>query len=281
VTTSIIVLGGNELKATTEFEGPIPSETPITSGTGLYEAIKRMEAGMFGTQHHAVMREVNTVDFEHLNMGTPPNDDGADGEEEIPENESIEQRRERRARQRKKALEARQRRDAHKVEQKAAIRMEGEPIEMTRQAKGAGWYRYCIKSSSSWGQITVEVDFRKGSEMGGLNVRTGHVLSTYDRAAREEEEYLMQDTADTEGIKDEDFENTREKLKTLRRLIADIQSKQAQERHRLVVHSTTNQHSHSRMVLSSLLETILFMAVTGYQVYTIRKWFRGAPVLGR
>jgi hypothetical protein len=278
VTTSIIVLAGNELKATTEFEGPILSETKIESGTALYEAVKKMESGMFGG-HHALMREVNTVDFEHLSLDAPEEDDGLDGEEVIPENESIEQRRERRARQRKKALESRQRREAHKLEQKAAIRMEGEPVETTRQAKGAGWYRYCIKSSA--GQLTVEIDFRKASEMGGLNENTGHVLSAYDKAAREEEQYLMQDTAETEGIKDEDFESTREKLKTLRRLIADIQSKQAQERHRLVVHSATNQHSHSRMVLSSLLETILFMAVTGYQVYTIRKWFRGAPVLGR
>jgi hypothetical protein len=30
-----------------------------------------------------------------------------------------------------------------------------------------------------------------------------------------------------------------------------------------------------------LLQTILFMVVTGFQVYTIRKWFSGAPVLGR
>lgn len=280
MTTSIIVLAGNELKAITEFEGPIPSETLIDSGTALYEAIRKMDAGMFGSQHHALMREVNTVDFEHLNMGSPDADDDKD-EEVIPENESIEHRRERRARQRKNALEARQRRDAQKVKQKAAIRMEGEPVETTRQAKGSGWYRFCIKSTAGWGQLTVEIDFRKASEMGGLNESTGHVLSAYEKAARDEEAYLMADTADTEGIKDEDFESTRDKLKTLRRLIADIQSKQAQERHRLVVHSTTNQHSHSRMVLSSLLETILFMAVTGYQVYTIRKWFRGAPVLGR
>jgi hypothetical protein len=280
VTTSIIVLAGNELKATIEFEGPLPSETQIDSGTALYEAIRKLDAGLFGS-HHAVMREVSTVDFEHLNMGSPDADDDKNEEEVIPDNESIEQRRERRARQRKNALEARQRRDLQKLKQKANIRMEGEPVETTRQAKGNGWYRYCIKSTASWGQLNVEIDFRKASEMGGHNESTGHVLTAYERAAQEEEAFLMQDTADKEGIKDEDFENTREKLKTLRRLIADIQSKQAQERHRLVVHSTTNQHSHSRMVLSSLLETILFMAVTGYQVYTIRKWFRGAPVLGR
>jgi hypothetical protein len=29
------------------------------------------------------------------------------------------------------------------------------------------------------------------------------------------------------------------------------------------------------MVLSNLFETVLFMLVTGYQIYTIRKWFTG------
>lgn len=273
-----MILSGSELKATIEFDGPIPSETPIESGAQLYEAVKRLEVGMFGT-HHAVMHDSETVDFEHLNLGQPPDEDD-DEEEEIPENETIDQRRERRARQRKKALESRQRRDMQKVEQKEHVRMEGDPVERTKKAQGTGWYRFCVKSASSWGQIVAEVDFRKESEMGGRNDE-GHVLTAYDKAYQDEEQYLMEDTAEIEGIKDEDFETTRDKLKSLRRLIADIQSKQAQERHRLVVHSTTNQHSHSRMVLSSLLETILFMAVTGYQVYTIRKWFRGAPVLGR
>lgn len=116
--------------------------------------------------------------------------------------------------------------------------------------------------------------------MGGVN-ENGHVFTYQEKALKEEDTYMQEDTAESEGIKDEDFQNTRDKLKTLRRLIADIQSKQSQERHRLMVHASTNEHSHSRMVLSSLLETVLFMAVTGYQVYTIRKWFRGAPVLGK
>ena len=97
----------------------------------------------------------------------------------------------------------------------------------------------------------------------------------------EEDKLLEEDTASEEGIKDEDFQATRDKLRQLRRLLAEIHSAQQKERRRLIVHSATNKHSHSRMVLSSLMETMLFMAVTGYQVYTIRRWFRGAPALGR
>jgi uncharacterized protein YqfB (UPF0267 family) len=122
---------------------------------------------------------------------------------------------------------------------------------------------------------------RKESELGGVNEDTGHVNTYEDQEMYEELEALMADTAVNEGIQDEDFENTRQKLKELRRLLNEIQSMQQKERRRLVLHATTNEHSHSRMVLSSLLETLLFMAVTGYQVFTIRRWFSGAPALGR
>lgn len=121
---------------------------------------------------------------------------------------------------------------------------------------------------------------RKESELGGLD-EDGHVI-TYDmKDMREEDEELEKDTASQEGIKDEDFQQTKEKVKELRRLLNEIQSMQQKERRRLAVHAETNEHSHSRMVLSSLLETLLFMAVTGYQVFTIRRWFSGAPALGR
>lgn len=116
--------------------------------------------------------------------------------------------------------------------------------------------------------------------MGGLG-EDGHVLTYEAKTMQEEDKLLEEDTAVEEGIKDEDFQATREKLRQLRRLLADIHSAQQKERRRLIVHAATNKHSHSRMVLSSLMETMLFMAVTGYQVYTIRRWFRGAPALGR
>ena len=116
--------------------------------------------------------------------------------------------------------------------------------------------------------------------MGSLDDE-GHVISYEQKEMKEEDRLLEEDTASEEGIKDEDFQSTRDKLRTLRRLLADIHSRQQKERRRLIVHAATNKHSHSRMVLSSLMETVLFMAVTGFQVYTIRRWFRGAPALGR
>jgi len=158
------------------------------------------------------------------------------------------------------------------------IRSDGEPIENTKKAPEAGWYRMCVESHMN--QVIVEMEMRKESDLGGLNDE-GHVMTHEERKMMEEDKELEQDTADEEGIKDEDFQETRDKVKDLRRILNDIQSMQQKERRRLTVHAETNEHSHSSMVLSSLTETLLFMAVTGYQVYTIRKWFSGAPVLGR
>lgn len=278
VTLSVFILAGSELKATILFDGPLPesADEPINSGTALQAALRKMDAGTF---HDEFLQISETVDFEHLNLG---DDDGEEEYEEDPtdvnEEETMEQRRERRAHQRKKALEMRQKKDERKIKQRKKVREEGKPYETTVRATARGWYRYCVRGT--WHQVTAEMDIRKESEMGGM-AENGHVRTLQEKAMMEEEKFMDEDTAASEGIKDEDFQATREKMKTLRHLLADIQSKQSQERHRLIVHAATNEHSHSHMVLGSLLETILFMAVTGYQVYTIRKWFKGAPVLGR
>jgi hypothetical protein len=126
------------------------------------------------------------------------------------------------------------------------------------------------------------MEMRRESELGGLDPQTGHVFTYEKQAMIADGKLLDADTAsDEEGIEEKDFDKTREMLRNLRRLLSEIQTKQQAERHRLVIHAATNEHSHSRMVLSNLLQTILFMVVTGFQVYTIRKWFSGAPVLGR
>jgi len=121
---------------------------------------------------------------------------------------------------------------------------------------------------------------RKESDLGQVD-DGGNVITWEMKYMIDEEEGLEKDTAAQEGIKEEDFQETRQKVKELRRLLTDIQAMQQKERRRLSLYAATNEHSHSRMVLSSLLETLLFMAVTGYQVYTIRTWFSGAPALGR
>lgn len=266
----VFVLAGSELKATVGFAGPIAAydmESPVD----LVNGMELVDRGSHKEMHYS-----EVVDFEHLNLGEPEMEDLS--EDEAPEDETADQRRERRAKQRKQALEARQRRERQKVLQKNKVREDGEPFLKTVAVEKAGWYAFCVLSPGY--ALTVEMDMRKQSDMGGLT-EDGHVRSYEAMIMAEEDKMLEEDTAAQEGIKEEDFLGTRDKLKALRRILADIQAKQQQERHRLMVHSAMNEHSHSRMVLSSLLETILFMVVTGFQVYTIRRWFKGAPVLGR
>mmetsp|Transcript_57795 Transcript_57795/g.62433 ORF Transcript_57795/g.62433 Transcript_57795/m.62433 type:complete len:392 (-) Transcript_57795:258-1433(-) len=187
-------------------------------------------------------------------------------------------RRERREHQRRKFLELKKKREEKKLAQLKKVRQDGEPILYTTKAPESGWYRMCV--TSNWNQVVAEMEMRKESELGGIN-DDGDVRTYEEQKMTEEDQELEEDTASEEGIKDEDFQETRDKVKDLRRLLNEIQSMQQKERRRLTVHAETNEHSHSSMVLNSLTETLLFMAVTGYQVYTIRRWFSGAPVLGR
>jgi len=240
----------------------------------LQEAVQQFDSNRH--RGEKIIQFSSEVNFEHLNIGEMEDEDIT--QPYANKDETPEERKQRRAEERKKMLELRQKKEQHTKTQKNRVRQEGEPYLKTVRAPATGWYRFCI--GGTWNQITAEVDLRKESELGGLD-EYGHVWTYRQKVEEEEEDELDKDTAELEGIKDEDFGGTREKLKTLRRLLSDIQSGQNQERHRLAVHAATNEHSHSRMALNSLMETILFMAVTGYQVYTIRKWFKGAPVLGR
>jgi len=289
VTASVFILSGSQLKAVYSLEGPFagPEEdAPLE----LYKKAQNFANEVKGMRRDGVINFMQEVDFEHLMDEVDDDeymdDDDDDDDDAVNDDEPIkpddpnaqEKRRERRERQRKKFLEAKKKREEKKMKMMKRIRQDGEPLMTTKKAPQAGWYRMCV--TANWNQVVAEMELRKESELGGLN-EDGHVWTYEERTMAEEDIELEEDSAAAEGIKDEDFQETRDKVKDLRRLLNDIQNMQQKERRRLTVHAETNEHSHSSMVLNSLMETLLFMAVTGYQVYTIRKWFSGAPVLGR
>ncbi|CAB9513373.1 emp24/gp25L/p24 family/GOLD [Seminavis robusta] len=252
VTASVFILSGQALKATVRVDGPVAS-LESDSGNTLQAAVDEFEKG--APENSIVVEEV--VDFEHLNM----KDEFFDEDAASDDDELI------------------------KIQNKELSPEERINVSKTNNAKRF-WSNDKNKNNSvsrnikSFHQVTAEVEMRRESELGGLG-EDGHVLTYEQKTMKDEDKLLEEDTASEEGIKDEDFHATRDKLRQLRRLLAEIHSQQQKERRRLIVHAATNKHSHSRMVLSSLMETVLFMAVTGYQVYTIRRWFRGAPALGR
>mmetsp|Transcript_25135 Transcript_25135/g.55117 ORF Transcript_25135/g.55117 Transcript_25135/m.55117 type:complete len:335 (+) Transcript_25135:184-1188(+) len=287
VTVSVFILSGSQLRATYSLEGPIAS-LEVDSGLELYDKAQEYSNDKRKRKHHlSISKE---VDFEHLNDEIDDDDDDDDddavdddhhdddGPIDPEDPNADDKRRKRRERQRQRFLNLKKKRESKKLKQLKQIRQDGEPIMHTQKAPRDGWYRMCV--TASWNLVVAEMEMRKESELGGLD-EEGHVRTYEMQKMIEEDNELEEDTAEAEGIKDEDFVDTRDKVKDLRRLLNDIQSMQQKERRRLTVHAETNEHSHSSMVLNSLTETLLFMAVTGYQVYTIRKWFSGAPVLGR
>lgn len=177
----------------------------------------------------------------------------------------------------------------------------GQAFMATHQIEVGGWYMVCIEAESN--RITAEIEMRKSSDVGGPNHKTGH-LQTYERHAmlqkekklfgegRHEAEQRKLDLAKKakeagdanlpipDAIQAKDLTNSKGQMQRLNRLLNDIKEKQQNERHRLSIHAALNEHSHSRMVLSSLFETVFYIGVSGFQVYTIRKWFRGNPILG-
>ena len=127
------------------------------------------------------------------------------------------------------------------------------------------------------------MEIRKSSEVGNPNQKSGHLqtFEHHDMMQREKKLMNQMNTKNLEenGVKEEDLQNTKNQITKLNRLLYDIKEKQNSERHRLSVHKAVNEHSHSRMVLNSLFETVFYIAISCFQVYTIRKWFSGSPIL--
>jgi len=299
ITVSIFILSGAELKGGLSLEGPLSrnSGDDLSSGVELQQITDSYDHHGSGNRlFRNIIEDVNfermlsneaagsydddddgygRADDDDLNLWLQEDDEHMDDDEILAEKRRSQmlQRRKRAMEARKRALEARHRREERMKANN--IVKDGEPIQRTIKADLSGWYRACLRGS--WYRITAEFEMRKDSDLGGIDPETGHVFTYAKRDEIKEREFLEADSPNEEEemLKDEDFNTVKYQLERLRHALSDIQQKQVTERHRLLVHAATNEHSHSRMVLSSLFQTILFMAVTGFQIYTIRKWFCG------
>lgn len=120
----------------------------------------------------------------------------------------------------------------------------------------------------------AELEFRTSDELGGIDPETGHVFSYATRQLYQEEGLLDADTAEDEPeISAEDFSTTRNQLRELRRSLNQIATLQQTSKNRMRQHEQIGEHSQSKMTQNSVLVTILFIAVTAFQVYTIQRWF--------
>ena len=159
----------------------------------------------------------------------------------------------------------------------------GEPWQHTLTIQTPGWYRLCVRANVQ--TIEVEMEFRKSSIYGKIDPKTGHVPFMEEMEIHTEiHDLYKKGNHDPEiqgAIKDEDLKVTFEQLRVLERVYQDIIAKQLEERRVWHWRTLKNQHSYSHMVLGNLLETVMYMVITGFQIYTVRKWFGAGPALGR
>ncbi len=126
---------------------------------------------------------------------------------------------------------------------------------------------------------------RTSSKLGQPNKKTGHI-QTYERHDMMRNEKKLVDRlekaakAGAGSVKEADLLKTKNAISRMNRLLNEIREKQTNERRRLTIHKAINEHSHSRMVVGSLFETVFYIVVSGFQVYTIRKWFSNNSLLG-
>jgi len=260
LTMSIFVTNGAELRATGTLEGPVVP--PGVLGNEWQSYVEKYNKGqrfaktkgkkepLLHHDHYGNVYLKEDIDFEHLADAMPEDDDFYFADDDrVPSD-----------------LESGA---AKKVYRE---RQEGDPWQKTIKALEAGWYRGCVVGS--WYQITAELELRKSSEF-GLSETNFHVASHAERELHRQNKKLENKSGDADELDD-----ARNQVKTLNRLVKGVRQKQIEERRQLEVQAARMEHSHSKMVLGSLFETVLFILVTGFQVYTIRKWFQGDPMLG-
>lgn len=271
LTGALFIAHGSPLKANLIIEGPVAPPSIDDSAKEINASVMRYNSGhrfpidtiqkkkrQFVDKQGSLYVE-DKVDFENYEYA-----DGADDDDEV-DDEQLDEK--------EKSKRDYKRAERNNAEMQQALRDEGEPHLRTVQVVAPGWYRVCTNAVHN--EVIIEMDMRKSSENGELDER-GHVPSLETVIELSNPVFVGLDAA-----KEEDLEKAKGYIKDLHKLLIEIKSRQQKERHRLENHQEINLHSHSRMVLGSLMETALFIAVTGFQVVTIRKWFQGGPLLGR
>ncbi|KAL7431953.1 hypothetical protein ACHAXM_004103 [Skeletonema potamos] len=173
------------------------------------------------------------------------------------------------------------------------------PYEWTKRIKNPGWYRICVQADDD---ILVEMDIRNSAIFGGVNEETGHVYTFADWEEWEEEQRINKlnelkekAKADREAqllmeqlnaalkdqIKDYDLEATQRLMTQVNSLVSEMQQKQGAVHQRIKSHEGIAKRNYQRIKKSGIVETVLYLLITGYQVYTVHNWLLSTNSLGR
>ncbi|KAL7486692.1 hypothetical protein ACHAW6_012639 [Cyclotella cf. meneghiniana] len=175
-----------------------------------------------------------------------------------------------------------------------------EPYQWTKAIKSSGWYRICVQAEES--NIYVQMDIRSsaGKDLGGVDPETGHVYTHEMREELDEKERILRSSAFfakeeeenrlveeelrkeiAEQVKDYDLEATRNLLSEMNSMVMQLQTRQGAYMKRSKGHELQARRNYRRIVRSGIMETLLYLLITGYQVYTIHSWLLSNSLLGR
>ena len=174
-----------------------------------------------------------------------------------------------------------------------------ESHQETRSIKMDGWYRLCV--ASEYHPLIVEMDMRSGNMLGGMDPDTGHVFTFEKRAMLDQELLIDGDARNTANnnneevhtanielqkelenqVKEVDLIATKTQMKHLNQMVAEMRKFQQDTLYRIKSHEANAQRNHENLVWSSKVETLLYVMITGLQVYTVHKWLLSNSMLGR
>ena len=82
-------------------------------------------------------------------------------------------------------------------------------------------------------------------------------------------------------VGDYDLQTTRRLMTEVNHVVAQIQRLQGEMKDRMKAHSGDARRNQRKIARSGMIETVLYLAITLFQLWTIRKWLLSGNVLGR
>ena len=144
------------------------------------------------------------------------------------------------------------------------------------------------------------MELRSGNALGGVDRKTGHVYTYEDRemldqqqllderiTAKEEEQSIIKEQQKEiekhieNQVKEQDLHPSRAQIKHLNSLITEMKKKLSEHHHRIKSHEDEARRNRNRIFKKGLFQTISFLAITLFQVYTIQNWLLSNNTLGR
>lgn len=186
---------------------------------------------------------------------------------------------------------------------RTVVMAEVEPYEATHVIKAPGWYRLC--ASAEYHTLTVEMEMRSGTALGGVDPETNHVHTRAERERLDAETALDGEVAwhDAERgreldsntyatlaeetrkvvenqVREMDLHPTKGQIVQLNSLVAEITRKQDRHRDRMRNHKAASRRNYESLVRSGKLETLMYALITVAQLYTVRRWLLSKSLLG-